>query len=145
MAKKEDATTLSPAEWEVMKVLWDHGCLAARDVYAALPQGNDWAYKTVKTLLARLVAKGALDYEQIGNSYLYHPAVEREAMTRQEVRSLFERIRGMTLTPVLARFIEEVPLSEEEIQHLGELLEEKREEKRKKKSTSSRRGSKKTK
>lgn len=126
MAKKETSTALSPAEWEVMKVLWDRGPLAARDVFSALPQGNDWAYKTVKTLLARLVAKGALGYEQIGNSYLYHAAVQREAMTRQEVRSLFQRIRGMTLSPVLAKFIEEAPLSEEEIQHLHELLAEKR-------------------
>ncbi|TWU30309.1 Penicillinase repressor [Bythopirellula polymerisocia] len=109
-----------------MKVLWDQGSLAARDVFAALPHENEWAYKTVKTLLARLVAKGALDYEQIGNSYLYHAAVQRETMTRQEVRSLFQRVRGMTLSPVLAKFIEEVPLSEQEIQHLRQLLEEKR-------------------
>lgn len=140
MAEKKTETALSPAEWEVMKVLWDGGPLAARDVFAALPQENEWAYKTVKTLLARLVAKGALDYEQIGNSYLYHAAVKREAMTRQEMQSLFQRIRGMTLTPVLAKFIEEASLSEEEIQHLRELLAEKRHQKSKSKKRSEKRG-----
>lgn len=126
MAKKPVQTALAPTEWEVMKILWEEGPLAARDVFAALPAEKDWAYKTVKTLLARLVAKGALEYDEIGNSYLYRAAVQREQMTRQEVRGLFERIRGATLSPVLAHFIEEANLSDEEIKRLGELLEEKR-------------------
>ena len=92
----------------------------------ALPAENDWAYKTVKTLLARLVAKGALLYEQVGNSYLYRPAVAREQMTRQEVRSLFRRIKGLALSPLLANFIEEADLSDEEIHQLRQLLDEKR-------------------
>ena len=117
--------SLAPAEWEVMKVLWDHQALAARDVYAALPDQKRWAYKTVKTLLSRLVAKGAVDYDQIGNSYLYRPAVPREQMVRQEVRSVFQRIMSEALSPVLAHFIEEADLSDDEIQQLKRKLDEK--------------------
>lgn len=125
MSDKQQPINLAPTEWEVMKVLWDRGPLAARDVFAALPPEIEWAYKTVKTLLARLVAKGALEYEQIGNSYLYRPAVPRELMTRQEVQGLVERIRGVAVSPVLAHFISEAPLSEDEIQELRDLLESK--------------------
>lgn len=125
MAKKQTSIVLAPTEWEIMKVFWARSPLAARDVFAALPQDNSWAYKTVKTLLARLVAKGALIYDEVGNSYLYRPAVEREQMTRQEVRSLFERIRGMTLSPLLAHFIEEAHLNEEEIAELRKVLDAK--------------------
>ena len=74
-----EPTPLSPAEWEIMKIFWDRGPLAARDVYAQLPKKRGWAYKTVKTLLSRLVAKEALAYDQVGNSYLYRPAVDRGA------------------------------------------------------------------
>ncbi len=126
MAQKQQKIALAPAEWEVMKVLWDQGPAAARDIFAALPKENAWAYKTVKTLLARLVAKGAVVYEQVGNSYLYRPAVAREQMTLQEVRGLFRRIQGLALSPLLANFIEEAELSDDEIQHLRQLLEEKR-------------------
>src|SRR5262245_2777828 len=107
MAKEPEQMALAPAEWEIMKVLWERGSAAARDVYAALPAENSWAYKTVKTLLSRLVAKGAVTYEQVGNSYLYRPAVEQDRMTREEVRGLFRRIQGMALSPLLAHFIEE--------------------------------------
>lgn len=117
---------LSPAEWEIMKIFWQCGPLAARDVFAALPQERRWAYKTVKTLLSRLVAKRALDYDQIGNSFLYRPAVDRQDMTRQEVRSVFERLADEAFSPVLAQFIDEADLSDAEIKQLKRQLEEKR-------------------
>ncbi len=118
--------TLAPAEWEVMKVLWENGPLAARDVYAALPKGHGWAYRTVKTLLSRLAAKEAVAYDQIGNSYLYRPAVAREQMTREEVRGLFRRVVGEMVSPVLAHFIDEADLSDEEIRSLKKQLDKKR-------------------
>ena len=117
---------LAPAEWEIMKILWDHGPLAARDVYARLPKGSAWAYKTVKTLLSRLVAKGALTYDQIGNSYLYRAAVERQQMTRQEVRSVLQRLISEAFSPVLAQFIEEADLSPAEVRELKRCLDAKR-------------------
>src|SRR3972149_480764 len=107
MNPRADAPTrLSSAEWEGMKVLWDHGPLAARDVFARLPRDQTWAYKTVKTFLARLVAKKALAYDQIGNSYLYRAAVDRAQMTRNEVRSIFDRLISEACSPVWAQFID---------------------------------------
>jgi BlaI family transcriptional regulator, penicillinase repressor len=118
--------SLAPAEWEVMKVLWDEGPLAARDVFDKLPKDRGWAYKTVKTLLSRLVAKGALAYDQIGNSYLYRPAVDRTEVTRQEVRSVFQRLISEASSPVLAQFIDEAELSDAEIRQLKRRLDAKR-------------------
>lgn len=117
---------ISPAEWEVMKVLWERGPLAARDVFAALPDDRDWAYKTVKTLLSRLVAKGALEYDQIGNSYLYRAAVAQEQMSRQEIQSVFSRIVSKAISPVLAHMIEEADLTDEDIELLKQTLQQKR-------------------
>jgi BlaI family transcriptional regulator, penicillinase repressor len=108
----------------VMKVLWDRGPMAARDIYTALPDATGWAYKTVKTLLTRLVAKGALDYQQIGNSYLYRAAVDRHHVTRTEMRSFMDRVLGGALFPVLQHFIEEHDLSDDELRKLQEMLEE---------------------
>jgi BlaI family penicillinase repressor len=126
MSHDAEYPALSPAEWEVMKTLWDHGPLAARDVFAALPKDHGWAYQTVKTLLCRLVAKGAVEYDQVGNSYLYRASVLREEMTRQEVRGVFERVVGAAVSPVLAHFIGEADLSDDDIRQLQRLLDAKR-------------------
>jgi BlaI family penicillinase repressor len=139
MSQGEHPPALSPAEWEVMKTLWDQGPLDARSVFAALPSGHDWAYQTVKTLLSRLVAKEAVEYDQVGNSYLYRAAVPRDQMTRQEVRSVFERVVGAAVSPVLAHFIDEADLSADDIRELQRILDEKK-KKRPTKPGRSRRG-----
>jgi len=139
MPHDDTRPALSPAEWEVMKTLWDHGPLAARDVFAALPADREWAYPTVKTLLCRLVAKGAVEYDQVGNSYLYRASVPRDQMTRQEVRSVFDRVVGAAVSPVLAHFIDEAELSDADIRELQRALNEKR-KKRPGESARSRRG-----
>lgn len=121
----DEKLSLAPTEWEVMKVLWDRGQAAARDVHAALPE-QGWSDRTVKTLLSRLVAKGAVEYEQIGNSYLYRPAVARETATRQEVRSVLGRVVSRTLTPLLSAFVDEADLTDDDIAELERLLAEKK-------------------
>ncbi|TWT83090.1 Transcriptional repressor CopY [Planctomycetes bacterium CA13] len=122
---KSESPSLSPAEWEVMKVLWESGPAAARDVFAQMPAEKKWAYKTVKTLLSRLVAKEAVEYDQIGNSYLYRAAVDRDAATRREVRGVIERLVTEATSPLIAHFIEEASLSEDEIQELRRRLDQK--------------------
>jgi BlaI family penicillinase repressor len=109
-----------------MKVLWERGPAAARDVFSSLPQENAWAYKTVKTLLSRLVAKEAVAYDQIGNSYLYRAAIDRDAATRQEVQSVIGRLIGAASRPILSHFIEESDLTVDEIRQLKRQLDEKR-------------------
>lgn len=112
---------LSELEWEILKPLWEHGPMAARDIYLRVSQENDWAYKTVKTMLARLVKKGALKYDQIGNSYLYQAAYPREEMTRAATRSFIRRVFDGALNPFVAHFAEHV--SHEELQAIKREVE----------------------
>jgi BlaI family penicillinase repressor len=112
---KHDVPRLSEMEWEILKPLWDKGPMAARDIYQWAPKGRDWAYKTVKTMLARLVKKGALSYEQIGNSYLYKPVYSRAEMTGTATRSFIHRVFDGGIRPFLAHFVEQVSDAELEL------------------------------
>ncbi|MFA6241738.1 MAG: BlaI/MecI/CopY family transcriptional regulator [Candidatus Hydrogenedentales bacterium] len=111
---------LSDMEWEVMKPLWEHGPMAARDIYERVPDTYGWAYETVKTMLARLVKKGALTYDQIGNSFLYRPAYTRAEMTREATGSFIQRVFDGALNPFLAHFAEQA--SHEELQAIRQEL-----------------------
>ena len=103
-------------EWEILKPLWERGPMAARDIYQCVPRERQWAYKTVKTMLARLVKKGALTYDQIGNSYLYKAAYTRDEMTRAATGSFVQRVFDGAMQPFLAHFAEHV--SEDELKAL---------------------------
>jgi BlaI family penicillinase repressor len=126
MLQEANHPPLSPAEWEIMKTLWEHGPLDARGVFAAMSSDRSWVHQTVKTLLSRLVAKEAITYDQVGNSYLYRAIALREEMTRQEVRTVFDRIVGTAVSPVLAHFLDEANLTDEDIRQLQKILKEKR-------------------
>ena len=113
---------LPPVEpMEVIKPLWTHGPMAARDIYAALPEDCGWAYKTVKTMLSRLVKKGALTFDQVGNSYLYRAAYSRAELTQAATGSFIERVFDGALRPLVAHFVEHA--SREELQAIRAELE----------------------
>lgn len=88
----ESLPRLSNAEWEVIKPLWDEGPMHARDVYEIVKRNQPWAYKTVKTMLARLVAKGVLRYEEEGKAYRYFPCYSREDLTRFAAADFVNRV-----------------------------------------------------
>lgn len=120
--KRRDPPDLSSAEWEVMNVVWKHGPLAARDVYAHLSGKQDWTYATVKTFLRRIARKGWIEYDQIGNSYLYREAVPRQKAISGAIREFSRRVLDGALGPFVAYFAQQHDLSREDLDQLEEVL-----------------------
>lgn len=116
---------ISEAEWQIMKVLWAKPSSSANDVIAALGGRCDWNHKTIRTLLARLVAKKALAYKKEGRTYLYTPLVSERQCVQAESRSFLRRVYDGALTSMLAAFLEEDQLSAEQIADLRRMLDEK--------------------
>lgn len=55
---------ISEAEFEVMKVIWEHAPISTNEITEKLTQTTAWSPKTIQTLIKRLVTKGALSYEK---------------------------------------------------------------------------------
>jgi BlaI family penicillinase repressor len=115
---------ISDAEWEVMRVVWERHPVDAATVVKAVRNGRDWSGQTVKTLLSRLVAKGALDYDVDGKRYLYRPLVSEEEGIRHASRSFLDRVFGGAVRPALLHFVSEAELSPDEIEELKRRLGE---------------------
>lgn len=115
---------VSEAEWEVMKVIWRKAPCAASDVIAELAPESGWQPATIKTLLNRLVAKGALRFEKTGRAYVYSPAVPEQELKRAAADSFLERVFDGGLSPMLAHFVQSRRLSAREISDLEEILRE---------------------
>ncbi len=82
---------LSEAEWRLMRVVWRQHPLTARQALDAVVGETQWAYATVKTMLMRLVEKGALSVEPVGNTMVFSPLLQEEAARQSAVDSLLER------------------------------------------------------
>lgn len=116
---------ISDAEWIVMEVIWSSAPITASDIVDALGPQSGWTGATIKTMLNRLVKKGALKYEAEGKRYLYRPAVSRQASVKGESRSFLGRVFGGEVGPMLAHFVEDAKLTPEQIEELRKLLDTK--------------------
>ena len=115
---------ISEAESVVMEVLWKRNPLSADEVVAALSGQQEWQDATVKTLLNRLLNKGAISAEKDGRRYLYAPVLQRDAWVQGESENLLERMFGGRVAPLVAHFSEQRKLSRKDIAELRKLLED---------------------
>jgi BlaI family penicillinase repressor len=122
---------ISDAEWEVMNVLWETSPRAATDVADVLCDRMKWHPKTVKTLLGRLVRKGALRFREEGNRYFYSPVFPRERYVDAESRSFVDRVFGGRATPALVHLVETMDLSDDDLQELRSILDRRQNEEEK--------------
>lgn len=117
--------SISAAEWTVMQVLWREAPLSAVEVVEALEGQSEWHPKTIRTLLGRLVAKGALCREKRGGALRFAPMVTEEQCVRDESRTFLERCFAGMAQPMLAHFIEHEHLSSGDIAALRAMLDRK--------------------
>jgi predicted transcriptional regulator len=116
--------SITDAEAQVMQVLWERHPRSAEEVVAALASSTDWAEPTVKTLLNRLLNKGAIEATREGRRYLYSPVLAREAWVAQQSEGLLQRLFDGRVAPLVAHFSQRGRLSEADISELRRLLEE---------------------
>jgi BlaI family penicillinase repressor len=116
---------ISDAELDVMEALWDADQpLTAAEVAERIGSDREWSLATVKTMLSRLAAKGALKHREDGRRFLYAPAIKREAYVGRESRRFVDRLFGGRLSPLVARLAEEDALDEDDIAAIEALLKE---------------------
>lgn len=114
---------ISEAESRVMAVLWEHGAATADEVIAQLRSQFDWQDATVKTLLNRLLNKGAIAAEAEGRRYRYAPLLKQSDWVLEESRGLLDRLFDGRIAPLVAHFSEHGKLSRKDIRELRALIE----------------------
>jgi BlaI family penicillinase repressor len=120
----KDSISISEAESVVMKVLWRMSPIATEDIIVALENQGKWQESTVKTLLNRLLKKGAINARKDGRRYLYSPVLEREQWLSSESTGLLDRLFGGRVAPLVAHFSQQGKLSRKDITELKRLIRE---------------------
>ena len=113
---------VSDAELQVLQLLWDESPLDAVELSRRLPADRSWSLATVKTLLSRLLAKGAIAAEASGRRYLYRPAVGRDAVASSQANRLIDRLFGGRVSPLVAQMAEQGSIGPEDLAELEALI-----------------------
>ncbi len=119
------APDIAESEWSIMEALWESAPQTASEITKALRPTTNWAENTVRTLLTRLVEKGALKTaENASGTRTFLPAVKRETCVRAESQSFLDRIFGGAAKPLLVHFAQNSKLTAEEVKELKRLLDQ---------------------
>lgn len=115
---------ISEAEREVMEVLWRRAPRSAEEILAEVGPRQGWQEGTVKSLLNRLLRKGAVKAARDGRRYLYRPLLSRERYVLEESKGLLDRLFGGRVAPLVAHFSEQHKLSKKDISEIRRLIAE---------------------
>jgi BlaI family transcriptional regulator, penicillinase repressor len=116
--------SISAAESRIMEALWRSSPRTAEEIVADVAGPQGWSEPTVKSLINRLLTKGAIAAEKAGRRYLYRPIVDREAYVSQESRGLLDRLFSGRIAPLVSHFSETNQLSPEDVAELKRLIAE---------------------
>ena len=125
---------ISEAESQVMAAVWaqaDAGSAnggkdgaGVEEIAAAAGAANGWGESTVRTLIHRLIRKGALISERRRGRVVYAPLVSRAEWVTAESQGLLDRLFGGQLAPLVDHFTRERVVSDEDLARLKRLVAE---------------------
>jgi predicted transcriptional regulator len=113
---------VSPAETQVLRIVWESGEATVQDVCDRLPAERNIAYATVQTLLRRLEKKGYLNHQNQGRAHVFFPAVKSEEVIKRTVGDFLDRLFGGDAIPLVQYLAEHGKIDADDIEKLKALL-----------------------
>ncbi len=117
---------ISNAESEVMRVLWaSDGPVTELYIRDVLSKETAWNQETIKTLLRRLLNKGAVIREK-RELFYYSPALSRAEFDRGRTEEFVNRVFGGDARSLLSTMLNNDILSEDDINELKDYWKERK-------------------
>ncbi len=123
---------LSPAQREIMEVVWKHGEIPASRVREIISADREVARNTVRTLMERMEAKGWLVHRVEGRTYLYSAAVPRQTSIGQKVSQVVDDFCGGRPEQLVNALLDYRGLNAAELRKIQKLLDKAKNESRRK-------------
>ncbi|MFU1794658.1 BlaI/MecI/CopY family transcriptional regulator [Paenibacillus azoreducens] len=117
---------ITDAELEIMRVLWTNPDCTSNWIVKRLTDRMGWSPNTTRTLLNRLVQKEAVGAKQEKGSkrnQLFYPIFSEKEYLRSETTSFMKKLYDGALKPMLANFLEDKTLNDQEIEDLKALFD----------------------
>ena len=115
--------SLSKAELEIARIVWNLKDAGVRQVFNALPAGRDIDFTTVQTYLRRLEDKGYLNARLEGRNRVYSPKVRPQTVIRETVGEMVDLLFAGETMPLMKHLVEERKFSADEIDQIRQLLD----------------------
>jgi predicted transcriptional regulator len=110
----------------IMKILWSRGEATVGEVHRGLLNGHDLAYTTVATMLRKMEARGLVRHRLEARSFVYHPAVAEDSVSRGMADHLVDRLFEGSLADMVRHLLSTREVSREELAEIEKLVADRR-------------------
>ena len=110
--------SIGEAELEIMKVIWKKGGKVSTSDITKAVEEKGWKRTTISTFLSRLVEKGALCSEKVGNFYYYTALISRKDYTKSKTLGLISSLYDGSAKSLAASLFEDGGLTKSDIEEL---------------------------
>jgi BlaI family penicillinase repressor len=121
---------LSPAQQELMEIVWTQGELSASEVGKILSPKKRLARNTVRTLLLRMEEKGWLTHREEGRTHRYRAAAPREMSIGKKVVELVDTLCGGSPEALMTALLDHRGLTDAEAGRIRAMLDTARQKKK---------------
>ena len=123
MAKKQrELPELTPAQGEIMDIIWGVDEISASEVRRILSKTRKVARNTVRTLLERMEEKGWITHREEGRTFLYSAAQPRQATIGQKVKEIVETVCGGSPEALVTALLDYRGLNSGELERIRQML-----------------------
>ena len=112
----------TPAELEVLQLLWESNSMTVRQVMDQLNQKRPRAYTSVMSLLNVMSDKGLLKREAHGRAFKYRVAKTKEKTLGSLVNDLVSRAFDGSKTALVAQLLDGTQPSDKELDEILKLI-----------------------
>ena len=114
----------TPAELEILRVLWQLGPSTVREVQERLEAERPTGYTTVLKLLQIMTDKGLVERDESARAHVYAASAPEAQTQKQLVRDLVDRAFGGSASQLVLHALSGRKASREELSRIRELLDQ---------------------
>ena len=114
----------TPAELEVLQILWEHGPCTVREVMNLLSPKRPRAYTSVMSLMSIMAEKGQLNQKPKGRAFIYSVKISRDKTQTSMLKDLLNRAFDGSAKSLVAHLLQQAEPSNEELDEIRETITE---------------------
>lgn len=120
--KRSERPRLGPLEHAVMQVIWSRPATTAEDVRNALDGSHDVKDSTARTILRRLEAKGYIEHDVDGRTFVYRPKLEPQNVASQQVQGIIDKLCRGSVENLLVGMVDDNLITADKLRQLAERI-----------------------
>lgn len=114
----------TPAELEVLQIIWEHGPRTVREVMNLLSSGRRRAYTSVMSLMSVMAGKGLLNQKPKGKAFVYSAKVSRDKTQTRMLGDLLNRAFGGSASALVTHLLQQAKPNSEELEEIHNTIAE---------------------